>query len=197
VIIRLLSSLLVLALASGSTSLAAQEVQPAKPAGQTLGDKPLVALELQIVVSRYQNEKKISSLPFTVSVNANDRGVSSLRMGAEVPVPAMVFTPAKENAPPNPITSVNYRPIGTNIDCTATSQDDGRFNVFVSVDDSSVYKSTDDGGTPAVKEMPVFRSFKSEQRLLLRDGQSRQFTAATDRVNGEVVKIDVTLRVVK
>jgi hypothetical protein len=33
--------------------------------------------------------------------------------------------------------------------------------------------------------------------LVLRDGQTRQFTAATDRVTGEVVKVDVTLRVVK
>ena len=36
-----------------------------------------------------------------------------------------------------------------------------------------------------------------EGTLVLRDGQTRQFSAATDRVNGEVVRIEVTLRVVK
>jgi hypothetical protein len=45
--------------------------------------------------------------------------------------------------------------------------------------------------------MPVFRSFRSTNTLVLRDGQTRQFTAATDRVSGEVVRIDVTLNVVK
>jgi hypothetical protein len=32
---------------------------------------------------------------------------------------------------------------------------------------------------------------------MLRDGQSTQYTAATDPVSGEVLKIDVTLTVVK
>ena len=30
-----------------------------------------------------------------------------------------------------------------------------------------------------------------------RDGQTRQFTAAADRITGEVVKVDVTLKVAK
>jgi hypothetical protein len=50
---------------------------------------------------------------------------------------------------------------------------------------------------PLLRDMPVFRNFKTRTTLLLRDGQSRQFTAATDRVSGETVRIDVTLRVVK
>ena len=45
--------------------------------------------------------------------------------------------------------------------------------------------------------MPVFKSFKTRNRLLLRNGQTRQFTAATDRVSGETVRIEVTLTVVK
>lgn len=43
----------------------------------------------------------------------------------------------------------------------------------------------------------VMRSYRSANTLVLRDGQTRQFTAATDRVNGEVIRSDVTLRVVK
>jgi hypothetical protein len=33
--------------------------------------------------------------------------------------------------------------------------------------------------------------------MMLRDAQTSQFTSATDKVNGETVKIDVTLTVVK
>jgi hypothetical protein len=92
---------------------------------------------------------------------------------------------------------VSYRDIGTNIDCTAKTLDDGRFQLYVLVEDTSVYTDVDSGSAPAAEQMPVFRSFKSRNTLVLRDGQSRQFTAATDRVNGEIVKIEVTLRVVK
>jgi hypothetical protein len=45
--------------------------------------------------------------------------------------------------------------------------------------------------------MPVFRNFKTRNTLLLQDGQSRRFTAAADRVSGETVQVEVTLRVVK
>lgn len=162
---------------------------------EDFAEKPLVPLDIQIVVSRYQGEKKVSSLPFSVAVNANEPLASQLRMGANVPVAATVFTP-KEGATP-PVQSWNYRDVGTAIDCTAKTLDDGRFQLWVSVEDSSVYAGVQDGTTPSVRDVPVIRSFKSKNTLLLRDGQTRQFTAATDRVNGEVVKIDVTLRVVK
>jgi hypothetical protein len=33
--------------------------------------------------------------------------------------------------------------------------------------------------------------------MILKDGQSAQFTSATDKVSGEVTRVDVTLFVVK
>ena len=46
--------------------------------------------------------------------------------------------------------------------------------------------------------LPVISTFQGEQqRCVLRDGQTRQFTAAADRITGEVVKVDVTLKVAK
>jgi hypothetical protein len=44
---------------------------------------------------------------------------------------------------------------------------------------------------------PVTRTFQSANTLVLRDGQTRQFTTATDRVSGEMARVDVTVRVVK
>lgn len=41
------------------------------------------------------------------------------------------------------------------------------------------------------------RSFRSTNTLVRRDGQTHQFTAATNRVNGDVTRIEITLRVVK
>jgi hypothetical protein len=154
---------------------------------------PLVPLDVQVVVSRYQGEKKISSLPYAMAVNANDRDTSSIRMGAEVPV---VSNPIASGGP-KPPSMVNYKAIGTNIDCFARTMEDGRFQVNITVEDAWVYENSTSTVSPSLAGQPVMRSFKSTNTLVMRDGQTRQFTTATDRVNGEVVRIEVTVRVVK
>ena len=63
--------------------------------------------------------------------------------------------------------------------------------------DSSVYQNAEGTVAPTAAGRPVIRQFRSMNTMVLRDGQTRQFTVATDRVNGEVVRIEVTLRVVK
>ena len=85
---------------------------------------------------------------------------------------------------------------GTNIDCSVTTTDDGRFRVGISIEDSSVIPETPDTSASAAKGAPSFRTFRSNTSLLLKDGQTTQFTAATDKVTGEMVRVDVTLTVV-
>jgi hypothetical protein len=157
----------------------------------------LVPLSVDVTVTRYQGEKKISSMPYVMAVNANKLGSAGpalLRMGAKVPVPTIPGNAAGGVGPvPAP---VNYQDIGTNIDCTAKVVDGG-YELRISVSDTSVYTNIKDNATPTVGDMPVFRSFQSTNTLVLNDGQSREFTAATDRVSGEVIRIGVILRVVK
>ena len=155
----------------------------------------LIPLSIDVVVSRYQGEKKISSLPYVLAVNTNDNtigGVCQLRMGAQVPVPATVLDKDGRSSQ-----SFTYRDIGTNIDCSARTLDDVAFQLRLNIEDTSVYANVQDKATPTVGDMPVFRTFRSTNTLVLRDGQSREFTAAADRVNGEVIRIAVTLRVAK
>lgn len=192
----------------GSGHALAQDPPPPQPP-QPGAKAPLIPLQVRVVVSRYQGEKKVSSLPYELSVNANGGGQAQLRMGAEVPVPSTSFqpvqppppTPTEKPAPPKPpgapLTSFSYRPVGTNIDCSAFTTEDGRFRVHLSIEDSSVYTEVQDTSVPMAGKMPVFRSFRSSNTLVLRDGQSRQFTAATDRISSEVVRVDVTLTVLK
>jgi hypothetical protein len=155
----------------------------------------LIPLSIDVVVSRYQGEKKISSLPYVLAVNTNDNtlgGVCQLRMGAQVPVPATIIS--KDAAPAQ---SFTYRDVGTNIDCSARTLDEGAFQLRLNIEDTSVYTNAQDAATPTVGQMPVFRTFRSTNTLVLRDGQSREFTAAADRVNGEVIRIAVTLKVAR
>jgi len=159
-----------------------------------------VPLSIEVTVTRYQGDKKISNSPYSLAVNANKlgkAGTSQLRMGARVPVPSIAAPKGNPAGPAGPMPGpVNYQDIGTNIDCTATVLDDG-FQLRISVEDTSVYTNIQDSATPTVGDMPVFRSFQSTNTLVLKDGQSREFTVATDRVSGEVVRVSVTLRVVK
>src|SRR5256885_13084784 len=42
-------------------------------------------------------------------------------------------------------------------------------------------------------ELPLFRTFRlSNQVVVLRDGESTQLTTVTDRISGEVIRVDVT-----
>lgn len=156
--------------------------------------KALTPLKVQVVIARYQGEKKVSSLPYTLSMNATAdprSGKATLRMGAKVPV---TVTTLGGQAPA--VSSYQYQDVGTNIDCSVLALDDGRFRLEITVDDSSVYPD-EQSKESALKGIPSFRSFRASDQLVLKDGATAQFTAATDKVNGEVVKVDVTLTVVK
>ena len=158
---------------------------------------PMTQLRVQVVISKYQADKKTSSLPYTLTVSLNDpRNVAraSVRMGAQVPI--ATTTRPSGNADAAPVPTIQYRDVGTSIDCAATSADDGRFKLELTIDDSSVYSDTAQGVTGRAGN-PAFRSFRASNTVLLKDGQSAQYTSATDKVSGEVVKVDVTLTVVK
>lgn len=198
---RLTIAVLVVMTVAGGAALAqepkpAPVAEPVTPAVRPPSRPTLaVPLEVQIVISRYQGEKKVSSLPYTLAVNANSGEPTQLNIGGDVPIPSTTFTPVGDGGKPaTPLVSFSYKNIGTSINCRATSIDDGRFDLRVEIDESSVYTSADGAKTG---ESPSFRSFRARNTLLLRDGQMRQYTAATDRVSGETIRIEVTLRVVK
>jgi hypothetical protein len=173
------------------TAVHAQQPTPAAP-------KPaLVPLDVEVVLSRFQGERKIGSIPYTLNVNANG-AQTSMNMGTEVPVPSTLMQAAKDGQPASPLRSYNYRPIGTAITLRANSASEGGFEVQLTVEDSSVFSpDAKQQLIPMMPDVPAFRNFKGVNTLLLRDGQTRQYTVATDRVTGEVLKVDVTLKVLK
>jgi hypothetical protein len=162
-----------------------QEKAPTTTARASEGPRPVVPLKVQIVLSRMKGEKKIASLPYTLSVTSNDR--TNLRMGIDVPITGT--TPG-----------YNYRSVGTNIDCIANLAAGDAYKLNITVEDSSIHldtKASELGTSAVAQNIPAFRTFKSNFALVLRDGQSGQFTSAIDPISGEVLKIDVTLNVLK
>jgi hypothetical protein len=200
--------IVILAMAVSAASVLAQEppaATPAPAAPQRPAARQIVPLEIQVVVAKYQGEKRISSIPYVLALNAVAGGNlinverAQLTIGSEVPVPSTSFAPAGDGkTAQQPLRSFSYRNVGTVVSAGAVpAADEGRFELDISIDESSVGTSVSNGQGQATTEMPVFKSFKTRNRILLRNGQTRQFTAATDRVSGETVRIEVTLTVVK
>lgn len=185
-----------------AVAVVAQESQPvaaqSKESQATLGQKPpappSVSLKVSLVFSRYQGEKKISSVSHTLWVSAGDR--TSLRLGTQVPVPTTVL---KEGT--GAVQSYNYRDVGTNIDCSATPVADGGYRLNITITDSSVYFA-DQADSPVKSTTvatgaPAFRNFNTTFTIVLKDGQTGQATSVTDPVSGQAIKVDATVNVQK
>jgi len=176
--------------AASITGIDAQEKPPPAPTTAPASSvRPQVGLRVQIVLARFQGEKKISSLPYVLGVVSNG-AKTSLRMGTQLPIATSAVGAV----------SYNYRDVGTNIDCQAQDAAGGAYNLAITVSDSSVQLDSTDGSPTqkaTVADVPAFRAFNASFSMLVRDGQTMQYASATDSVTGEVTKIDVTLNVLK
>lgn len=194
---RIIPVVLACAIAAGSAAVAelraqapAPEKTPDASAAPSQQPRALVPLKVQIVLTRFRGEKKIGSLPYSFAVTANEpRGKTSLRMGVQVPVKTGAST-------------FNYREVGTNIDCTANSEAGDSYRLNLVVEDSSIHLEGAKQGEPSnsastTSDAPAFRSFKVNFTIITRDGQTTQYTSAVDPFSGEVMKVDVTVNVVK
>jgi Flp pilus assembly secretin CpaC len=151
----------------------------------------IVPLRLQVTISKYQGDKKISSLPYSISVNTTSQLVT-LRMGADVPYATNAATSEGKSTP-----TFSYRPVGISIDTRATLIETGLYRIDLTVSDSSISSSGQVQGAPTVSTVPIFRNFSASQSVVLRDGQSTQVMSATDPIIGETMRVDVTLAVIK
>ena len=126
--------------AAGMSGTVARAQQPTGPPQPASVSKPaMVPLEVEVVLARYQGDKKISSIPYTLNVTANG-DQTTLNMGTEVPVATSTFVPANQTgSQPAPLRSYNYRPIGSNFILRATTVTDNLYQIQLNVEDSSVF----------------------------------------------------------
>jgi hypothetical protein len=183
----------------------AQAVNVTPTLGQAPAPKPPIPLKVDVVLSRFQGDKKIASLPYTMWVRAGERtgGVAptNLRMGVDVPVGTVSATKPNTSGT-NPTTTTttgpDYRHVGTSIDVWAHVQDDGRYDVTLRLNDSSIFTADQEGrGAIKLADPMAFRTFSTSNTLTMRDGQTLQFAVATDKITGETIKVEVTINTVK
>ena len=161
---------------------------------QTEVKKEITPVRVQVVFSEFEGEKKISSLPYTMLINAVEGGpTASLRVGLRVPV--------QTGSAPN--AQIQYVDMGTNLDGKVEKTEDGRYLLHLGVERSSAYSSgsaqkpASAGGAEITSLQPVMQQFRTRMDLLFRDGQTIQSAVSTDPVTGHVLKVDVTLNVLK
>jgi hypothetical protein len=173
------NALLMMLVLAFSAVATAQETAKPKPDEHT---PAVIPLRVQVVFSEYDGEKKVANLPYTFTVNADERRAkpgSQIRTGARIPV-----TTGKDQ--------FTYLDVGTNVDCSATLQDDGRYKLQMALERSSVSPDAQSAGSN-----PVLRTFRVDLNPVLKDGQSVESIASTDPMNGHVYHVSVTLNVIK
>ena len=191
----------------------------ARQAAPAAAPKPEVLLKVDVVLSRFQGDKKTGSLPFALLVNTPDRGSgsSSVRVGVDVPVGTSAIT-RRSGVPQSGGTgettttnnATDYRNVGTSIDCRTSQLPDGRFTVGITVQDSSLFSPEAERlaslfqkglisrtQLAAKTDSAAFKTFTATNTLPMRDGQTLEFSAVSDKISGETLKVAVTINIVK
>lgn len=186
----------IIAALGGAPSLLAQDPAPtAKPEAAKPAAAPArsvyTPLRLQVTISRYQGDKKVSSLPYSLSLAIGGPRVE-FRVGAQVPVSTNTVNDGVKTP------TYSYRDVGVGIDVSGQALiEAGLYKVDISVSDSSVSSSSQIQGAPTITGVPIFRSFRTGGTVMLKDGQTTQLTTAGDPITGEIMRVDVALTVIK
>jgi len=167
-----------------ATPIAVPPVQNVPAPGTTKPDvnrQVPTAVKVDIVLSRMNGSKSLSSLPYTL--NVTEGNATHLRVGSQVPIPQSGPGPA-----------VSYQNVGSSIDCDVRLLVDGRYRVALTMDDSSVAEGPAPSGFP---NLPVIRSYRVDNLLVLRSGETTTFNVATDKVSGDTIAAKVTVTALK
>lgn len=160
--------------------------------------KASIPVRLTVLLTENDGEKKIASLPYSILVNADVASPGShvqyssfTRIGVRVPVPSG----GKDG-------QSTFVDVGSNIDCGAQAEEDGRFTVHLNFERSSLYFQgrSEEKGTIKTTEagQPYIPTIRAQSLLVtVKEGQSLEVLAATDPLNGHVFRLNLTLNVQK
>ncbi len=167
------------------------------PAAQQKAEAAVVPLKVTVVMTRYKSDKAqtvVSRLPFELWVNTGSS--ATIRFGSEVPVPTIIIAQGEgADKKSTPVASFTYRSIGTSVTVNAQDHGEGRYRLEVLIEDSQVVPAVTD--PEFIGPRTANQSFRATAQPILRDGQTVQHSLATDRMTGDVTKIELTLNVVK
>jgi hypothetical protein len=191
----ILAILAVLIVAFGAVALPAgsQEKSSSSPEA-----KKMIPLKIVLVFEEFDGQNKVVSLPYSFYVNANDNNhgrQASIRSGLRVPV--SVGANSDKN-------TIQYQDVGANMDCSAETPEPGLFELQLTVQRSWLFTADENKGSTNPSNAvlgtggnPIIQQFSSFYTLVMRDGQTVEASTATNPINGRVMKVLVTMNVVK
>lgn len=162
--------------------------------GATPKPKQITPVKLTITLSEYDGEKKVSNLPYSLLLNSETGEAFAFstftRTGVRVPVPGMGNDGKTQ-----------FVDVGTNIDCGARTDDDGRFSVRLNFERSSLYFQGQGEEKGTIRTIsggqPYLPAIRAQSLVTVRDGQTVEALSAADPINGHVFRINITLNVQK
>jgi hypothetical protein len=173
-----------------------------KPATESQAkEAPGIPLKLQMLLTEYDGTKKVASLPYTIFLMGSPEGKSvrgqpaQLRYGVRVPV--SVSSKTGES-------SMQYLDVGTNVDARAAHAESDAYSTELTIERSSLVVRMENNqakewaaGDPSPSAQPLIREFRNSFTMLLHDGRTAEATVASDPTTGHVLKVELTLTVVK
>lgn len=154
-----------------------------------------VPLKILVVIGEYDGSKKISSLPYTL--HTTTYGIAGPHAGTRDSMRYGVRVPISEGG-----NSWTYQSVGTNIDYGAYEAGGGDYQLVFTVDRTWVGMPGENtmvktGSVIASPDRPLLPTFRNSFTLVLGNGQTAEGVSAVDPVTGHVLKVDVTLTVLK
>lgn len=168
-----------------------------QPAAAPPRDSP--TFKVDVVFSRFQGTKRISTMPYSLVVNSSQpderSNLTNLRVGVDAP------TGRETSSTQNGVTTTSpeYKYVGTNIDCWITDRNTPTYEVHLNLQDYSLASQANgDTSTSAPARFDLaIRRFGVSNTLTMRDGQTVEFSVGTDPVTGETIRASVTIAALK
>lgn len=146
-----------------------------------------VGVRIDWLLTRWQGEKRVASVPYMMVATANSSQTTSLRLGVQVPV-----------ATGRPDAALQYQSVGQNISVADIGTVEGnRYALRLMFEESFVYGLTATSQPVIKADSPAIGTYRVDVLVTVRDGQPTLINQATDRVSGETIKLEVTVTAVK
>lgn len=165
------------------------------PPAQQKAEAVVVPLKVTVVITRHKSDKAqtvVSRLPFELWVNTGREG-ASLRFHSEVPVPTTTLSTDRAQV----VQSYSNKTLQTSVTCNAQDLGNGRFRLDIGIDDAQLLPLSRPAEVGGEFPQTATQYFRATTQPVLRDGQTVQHSLATDRITGDITKVEVTLNVVK
>lgn len=152
--------------------------------------KAPTALRVQVVLSRHQGDRKLSSRPYTLNVSTGKE--FQLQQGSQVPIPVTQYKDGREAV------SFQYKNVGVNMEMKAEALEGGRYMLGFAIEDSSFADGPDghDRQVAPNLRVPMFNTHEVRSAIVIRDGETVTFTN-TQSLTGSVDKVEITVNVLK